>query len=274
VRHLSRRTERAYLDWIRRFWLFTNRRDPALLGPSEVTAFLSDLAVNQRVAAATQNQALAALLFLHRHVLGQDLPWLDNLVRASRPQHLPVVLSRSEVRDVLSHMVGVPRLMALLLYGAGLRLLEYCHLRVKDVDFDRNQLTIRRGKGAKDRMTMLPSTAKADLAVHLEPVRAQHQRDLAKAAGFVELPHSLAAKLPNAARECVWQWVFPATRHYLHKESGEPRAPCALPSAPPASASARRATPSAIRSRRTCSKTAATSAPCKSCSATRASRRR
>ena len=220
---MSRRTERAYLDWIRRYWLFTNRRDPALLGPAQVMAFLNDLAVNHRVAAATQNQALAALLFLYRHVLGQDLPWLDDLVRAPRPHHLPVVLSRSEVRDVLLHMAGVPRLMALLLYGAGLRLLECCHLRIKDIDFDRNQITVRRGKGAKDRMTMLPAAAKADLAAHLERMRAQHQRDLTKGAGFVELPASLSAKLPNAAREWLWQWVFPATRHYRHEESGELR---------------------------------------------------
>ena len=223
VRHLSRRTERAYLDWIRRYWFFHARRDPALLGPEQVMAFLNDLAVNQRVAAATQNQALAALLFLYRHVLGQDLPWLDDLIRAPRPQHLPVVLSRSEVRDVLSHMTGVPRLMALLLYGSGLRLLECCHLRIKDLDFDRHQLTIRRGKGGKDRMTMLPAAAKAELAAHLERVRAQHQRDLAKGAGFVELPASLAVKLPHAAREWPWQWVFPATRHYHHRESGELR---------------------------------------------------
>lgn len=223
VRHMSPRTERAYLDWIRRFWLFGNRRDPATLGSAQVMAFLNDLALNQRVAAATQNQALAALLFLYRHVLDQDLPWLDDLVRAPRSQHLPVVLSRTEVRDVLQHMQGVPRLMALLLYGAGLRLLECCHLRVKDIDFDRNQVTVRRGKGAKDRMTMLPAAAKADLAAHLERMRAQHQRDLAKGTGFVELPASLAVKLPNAAREWSWQWVFPATRHYLHPESGELR---------------------------------------------------
>ncbi|MEO6596493.1 MAG: integron integrase, partial [Planctomycetota bacterium] len=223
LRHHSPRTERAYVDWVRRYWLFHGRRDPARLGAPELTAFLSDLAVTQRVAAATQNQALAALLFLYRHVLGQDLPWLDDLVRAPCPQHLPVVMSRSEVRAVLDRMDGVPRLMALLLYGAGLRLLECCHLRIKDLDFDRSHITVRRGKGSKDRITMLPAAVKEGLRVHLDRVRAQHQRDLAKGGGWVELPFSLSQKLPNAGRELPWQWVFPATRHYLHPESGELR---------------------------------------------------
>ena len=223
LRHHSPRTECAYLHWIRRYWTFCHRRDPASLGATEVTAFLTDLAVTHHVAAATQNQALAAILFLYRHVLGQDLPWLDDLVRAARPTHHPVVLSRSEVRAVLDHMTGVPRLMALLLYGAGLRLLECCHLRIKDVDFDRNQITVRRAKGAKDRMTMLPTACKADLAAHLSRVRSQHERDLAAGAGWVELPGSLTIKLPNAGREWPWQWLFPATRHYVHRETGQTR---------------------------------------------------
>ncbi len=145
LRHHSPRTERAYLHWIRRYWGFVGRRDPARLGAPEVTAFLGDLAVRQRVAAATQNQALAAVLFLYRHVLGQQLPWLDDLVRADRPVHLPVVLSRAEVRAVFARMDGVPRHMALLLYGAGLRLLECCRLRVKDDVFERHLITVRRG---------------------------------------------------------------------------------------------------------------------------------
>jgi len=223
LRHHSVRTERAYLHWIRRYWTFCGRRDPAVLGAPEVTAFLTDLAVRQRVAAATQNQALAALLFLYRHVLAQDLPWLDGLVRATRPAHLPVVLSRAEVRAVLDRMDGVPRLMAFLLYGAGLRLLECCHLRAKDVDFDRNQITVRRGKGDKDRLTMLPAACKADLAAHVARVRAQHERDLGQGAGWVELPGALAAKLPDAGRDWAWQWIFPATRHYVHPETGQVR---------------------------------------------------
>jgi integron integrase len=223
LRHRSPRTEEAYLHWIRRYWIFCNRRDPALCGAAEVQAFLSQLAVDHHVAASTQNQALAALLFLYRHVLEQDLPWLEALVRAARPQHLPVVMSRAEVRTVLEHMNGTPRLMALLLYGAGLRLLECCHLRTKDLDFDRNQITVRRGKGGKDRVTMLPAAAKRELAAHLERMHLQHQRDLAKGAGWVELPTALDTKLPNAAREWPWQWAFPATRHYLHPETGQMR---------------------------------------------------
>ncbi len=223
VRHHSPRTEAAYLHWLRRFWHFSGRRDPATLGVGEVTAFLNDLAVTQKVAAATQNQALAAVLFLYRHVLGQDLPWLDELVRAERPEHLPTVMSRDEVRRVLAAMDGTPRLLAVLLYGAGLRLLECCHLRVKDVDFDRNQLTIRRGKGDKDRLTMLPGAVRSDLRAHLVRMRAQHERDLAAGAGWVELPDALGTKLPNAGREWPWQWVFPATRKYHHAETGQLR---------------------------------------------------
>ncbi len=156
IRHLSPRTEEAYLGWIRRFVEFHGRRPPATLCAQHVTSFLSALATRGHVAASTQNQALAALLFLYREVLGQDLPWLDQLMRAATPQRLPVVLTRDEVRAVLTRMEGVPRLMATLLYGSGLRLLECCRLRVKDVDFGRNQITVRRGKGDKDRATMLP----------------------------------------------------------------------------------------------------------------------
>jgi integrase len=171
--------------------------------------------VSRGVAASTQNQALAALLFLCRDVLGHDLPWLDGLVRAAAPRRLPVVLSRDEVRAVLSRMSGVTRLMATLLYGSGLRLLECCRLRVKDIDFDRGQIVVRRGKGDVDRVTMLPATVKRDLAEHLRVVRLQHQHDLAARGGWVELPGALARKLPLAGREWAWQWVFPATRHYV-----------------------------------------------------------
>jgi len=223
LRHFSPRTEEAYLGWMRRYHEFHGRRDLATLGPEHVTAFLSALATRRRVAASTQNQALAALLFLYRHVLGVDLPWLDDLVRAKSPVRLPVVLTRAEVRAVLARMHGEPRLMATLLYGCGLRLLECCRLRVKDVDFGRNQITVRRGKGDKDRATMLPVSLKAELAAHLARVRAQHERDLTAGAGWVELPGALAKKLPNAAREWPWQWVFPATRTYVERESGQRR---------------------------------------------------
>ena len=222
-RGFSPRTEEAYLGWMRRFHEFHGRRDPAKLGAEHVTAFLNDLATRLRVAAATQNQALAALLFLYREVLALDLPWLGGLVHAKASVRLPVVLTREEVGAVLACLDGTPRLMATLLYGCGLRLLECCRLRVKDVDFGRNQITVRRGKGDKDRATMLPQSLKDLLAAHLERVRAQHARDLTAGAGWVELPHALATKLPNAGREWPWQWVFPATRIYVERETGQRR---------------------------------------------------
>ncbi len=222
-RHYSPRTEDAYVRWIRRFIFFNGVRHPAELGAEQLSAFLNSLAVKDQVTASTQNQALAALLFLYRQVLGQDFPWLDNLVRAKRPSRLPVVLTRGEVRAILSLMEGVCRLMATLLYGSGLRLLECCRLRVKDVDFGRSQLLVRQGKGDKDRVTVLPASIQTGLTAHLEHVRAQHQRDLAAGAGWVELPAALARKLPNAGRDWVWQWVFPATRTYFHRQTGQRR---------------------------------------------------
>ena len=223
VRHYSRRTESAYLAWIRRFIFFHGKRHPAQMGAPEITKFLSSLAVEGNVAASTQNQALSALLFLYRDVLEQDLPWLDDVVRAKRPTRLPVVLTRDEVRTLLLQMHGVPRLMAMLLYGAGLRLLECAHLRVKDVDFARNQLVVRSGKGDKDRVTMLPAVVKAELTRHLEAVKQQHEMDLRHGAGWVELPSALARKYPNAGREWPWQWVFPATRIYVERATGQRR---------------------------------------------------
>jgi integron integrase len=223
ARHFSRRTEQAYVGWIRRFILFHEKRYPAEMGGPEVSKFLSALAVEGDVAASTQNQALSALLFLYRVVLEQDLPWLDDIVRAKRPARLPAVLSREEVRAVIRHIDGTPRLMALLLYGAGLRLLECARLRVKDVDFARNQLTIRSGKGGKGRVAPLPSIVAADLARHLEAMKQQHDLDRHQGAGWVELPGALARKYPHAGREWAWQWVFPATRLYLHRETGHRR---------------------------------------------------
>ena len=193
------------------------------MGAVEVTAFLTSLAVSSKVAASTQNQALSALLFLYRAVLGVELPWLDDVVRAKRPPHLPVVLTRDEVRAVLQRLDGVPRLMAILLYGTGLRLLECCRLRVKDVDFAMNQITIRDGKGHKDRPTMLPDAVKAELGAHLERVHEQHQADLRHGAGWVELPGALVRKYPNAGRDWGWQWVFPATRFYVDRVAGQRR---------------------------------------------------
>jgi integron integrase len=223
ARHYSHRTEKAYVHWIRRYIFFHGKRHPLEMGAPEVTAFLTALAVRDRVAASTQNQALNALLFLYRQILDVQLPWLDDIVRAKRPQHLPVVLTRDETQAVLEQLNGVPRLIALLLYGAGLRLLEACRLRIQDLDFAANQITIRDGKGHKDRLTMLPHAVKADLMRHLERVRTQHARALRHGAGWVELPWALGRKYPNAGREWGWQWAFPATRFYTDRVTGQRR---------------------------------------------------
>ena len=211
------------MHWIKCYIFFHGKRHPAEMGAVEVTAFLTSLAVRDRVAASTQNQALNALLFLYRDVLHIELPWLDGLVRAKRPEHLPVVLTREETQAMIDLLDGVQRLMALLLYGAGLRLLECCRLRVQDVDFATNQITIRDGKGGKDRVTVLPASVKADLPRHLDRVRHQHGRDLGRGAGWVELPWALGRKYPNAGREWGWQWVFPATRFYIDRATGQRR---------------------------------------------------
>jgi integron integrase len=231
--HYSPRTEDAYVGWIKRYIFFHEKRHPMEMGAEEVTRFLSSLALDGRVAASTQNQALSALLFLYREILQQDLPWLEGVVRAKRPIRLPVVLTREEVQAVLAHLRGTPRLMGTLLYGAGLRLLPACRargagrecaqLRVKDVDFGVNQIVVRDGKGQKDRVTLLPATAKAVLARHLEAVRQQHQQDLSRGAGWVALPGGLERKYPTAGREWAWQWVFPATSGYVDRETGKRR---------------------------------------------------
>jgi integron integrase len=223
TRHYSRRTEQTYVGWITRFILFHDKRHPAEMGADEVGRFLTDLAVNGHVSASTQNQALAALLFLYKEVLGHDIGWLKDVVRAKRPRRLPVVLTRGEVKTILGHLAGTPRLMALLLYGSGLRLMECVRLRVQDIDFETNQITVRSGKGGKDRVTVLPAVVKQDLARHLERVRRQHREDVARGHGWVELPDAVARKYPNAGLEWAWQWVFPATRTYVASETGQRR---------------------------------------------------
>jgi len=223
ARHYSRRTEKTYVAWVRRYILFHGKRHPAEMGAAEVSRYLTSLAVEGNVAASTQNQALSALLFLYRNVLEQDLPWLDNVVRAKGPQRLPVVLTRAEVGAIIRQLQGVPQLMALLMYGAGLRLLECARLRVQDVDFAANQIVVRGGKGDKDRVTMLPGTVKTDLIRHLHWVKRQHEGDLRRGAGWVELPWALARKYPSAGQEWVWQWVFPATRFYMDRITGQRR---------------------------------------------------
>ena len=223
LRHYSRRTEKAYVGWIRRYILFHEKRHPGEMGAREVSRFLSSLAVDGNVSPSTQNQALAALLFLYGQVLEIELPWLTELVRASRPPRLPVVLSRQEVRAVLVALRGAPRLIGVLMYGAGLRLLECCRLRVKDVDFAAHQLIVRSGKGDRDRVTLLPAAVVPALDRQLASVKALHDRDLRAGAGWVELPHALGRKHPNAGRELAWQWVFPATRTYREPLTGQRR---------------------------------------------------
>ena len=223
VRHYSPRTEEAYVAWIRRFILFHGKRHPAEMGAPEVRTFLSDLAVRRRVSASTQNQALSAVLFLYEAVLGWRLPWMAEIERARRPARLPVVLSREEVAAVLSRLRGPVWLMASLLYGSGLRLLECAELRVKDVDFERGELTVRDPKGGRDRMTMLPAGLSAPLRVHLGAVKAQHESDRLAGRGAVALPGALGRKYPAAATEWAWQWVFPATRWYTDAATGERR---------------------------------------------------
>lgn len=223
LRHLARRTEKTYLHWMKRFFAFHHGRHPRDLGPQDVEGFLSSLAVKGRVTASTQNQALSALLFLYREVLELDLPWLDGLVRAPRSRRLPVVLTRAEVGALLGRISGVPRLMASLQYGAGLRLLECCRLRVKDLDMERRILTLREAKGDRDRRTLLPAGLVEPLEKHLDMVRYQHTQDLEDGAGWVEIPGALDRKYPHAGREWPWQWVFPASRHYHHNDTGQLR---------------------------------------------------
>jgi integron integrase len=212
VRHYSRRTEDAYVGWIRRYIHFHDLRHPAEMGATDVVAFLSDLAVNGQVSASTQNQALAALLFLYREVLGRDLQGLDNAVRARRPRYLPVVLTRAEVMAVFGELEGVHRLVATLLYGAGLRLLECLRVRVKDVDFARRQLTVREGKGTRDRATVLPEAAIPGLHAQLEAAHAVWAQDRRTGLAGVHIPHALARKHPGIDQQWLWHWAFPAAR--------------------------------------------------------------
>src|SRR3954454_11090528 len=221
AKHYSIRTDEAYVDWVRRYDLFHNKVHPRELKGSDVESFLTHLAVNRNVSASTQAQAKSALLFLYREVLEVELPWLDKVVSAKVPQRLPVVLTEDEVRRLLTGMRGTPPLIANLLYGSGLRLLEAMRLRVKDVDFERHEPLVRDGKGAKDRVTMLPEFIAADLKVHLLGVRRLHAEDVAEGNGRVYLPYALAQKYPNAAREWMWQYIFPSPRTSTDPRSGE-----------------------------------------------------
>lgn len=214
ARHYSLRTEEAYLEWVRRFIHFHRMRHPLEMGEPEINEFLTHLAVDGKVSASTQNQALSALLFLYRHILGREVGELGEIIRARRPRRLPVVMTREEVKAVLSHLIGDRRLIAALLYGSGLRLMECLRLRVQDIDFDLSQLTVRDGKGAKDRVTMLPQSVKPMLADHLRRVKQIHDKDLLDGWGEVELPGALDRKFPGASRSWQWQWVFPQERRW------------------------------------------------------------
>jgi len=235
-RHYSRRTEHAYCHWaclprreasrrrqVKRFIFFHNVRHPAAMAEPEINAFLTHLAVKEKVSASTQNQALSALLFLYRHVLGREVGDSGDVIRARKPKRLPVVMTREEARAVLSHLEGDKRLMASLMYGAGLRLTECLRLRIQDIDFERNEITVRDGKGSKDRRTMLPESLKQPLLDHLRRARTIHDHDLADGWGRVRMPDALDRKYSNAGREWGWQWVFPATSMYVDRETGKRR---------------------------------------------------
>lgn len=220
VKHYSIRTEQTYLDWVRRYIRFHGLRHPRELGAEAVEAFLTHLAVRRNVAASTQNQAKSALLFLYKEVLGAELPWLDGVESAKQSKRLPVVLSQSEATQLLARMSGTAGLIARLLYGSGLRLMEGVRLRVKDLDLDRCEILVRDGKGAKDRVTVLPQRLMEPLAAQLAVTDALHKRDLSEGFGAVYLPHALERKYPNAPREWAWQYVFPAERLSVDPRSG------------------------------------------------------
>ncbi len=221
ARHYSRSTEKAYVSWIRRFIVFHGKKHPAEMGEREVAQFLTSLATRRRVSASTQNQALAAILFLYHDVLDQKLELIQGVVRAKERIRLPVVLTRREVAAVLGRLrgTGTVWLMASLMYGSGLRLMECCRLRVKDVDLSRREITVRDGKGQKDRVTVIPERLVRPLEEHLRRMRLQHAEDIRRGAGYVELPYALARKYPNAARDWPWQWVYPATRTYVDPDT-------------------------------------------------------
>jgi integron integrase len=220
TRHYSIRTEEAYIRWVREYILFFDKRHPSELGAKEVSAFVSHLAARRNVAASTQNQALSALLFLYREVLALPIEWVDDIERAKRPKRLPVVFTREEVKAVLGHMRAEAWLMASLLFGSGLRLMECVRLRVKDMDLARLQITVREGKGDKDRITMLPPSLAEHLQRQLERAKALHEMDMREGFGHVHLPYALARKYPNADREWGWQYIFPARHRSIDPRTG------------------------------------------------------
>jgi len=216
ARHYSLRTEQTYCLWVKRFIFFHHVRHPADMAEPEINAFLTHLAVKERVSASTQTQALSALLFLYRHVLGREIGDLGEVIRARKPRRLPVVMTREETKAVLSHLNGDKWLMGMLMYGSGLRLMECLRLRVQDIDFSRHQILVRDGKGAKDRITMLPASVTAALQDHLRRVKEIHEKDLNEGWGGVWLPNALERKYRNASKEWRWQWVFPQENRWIN----------------------------------------------------------
>ena len=211
VKHYSLRTEKTYIDWIRRYILFHNKRHPEDMGAAEIQAFITHLATERTVSASTQNQALSAVMFLYRHVLQKEIDLPPELIRAQKSKTLPVVLTHQEAMSVIGKMTGVPQLMAKILYGSGLRRAECLRLRVKDIDFGNHQIIVRDGKGGDDRSTILPESLIRELEIHLKTVKAIHQKDLKDGFGETSLPYALAKKYPSAAKEWMWQYVFPAS---------------------------------------------------------------
>jgi integron integrase len=221
ARHYSKSTEQTYCLWVRRYIYFHNVKHPAEMAESEMNAFLTHLAVKEKVSASTQNQALSALLFLYRHVLGRDVGDLGEVVRARKPKRFPVVLTREEVKTVLAQLSGDKLLMASVMYGSGLRLMECLRLRVQNIDFARNEIMVRDGKGAKDRITILPESLKDPLKQHLKKIKATHEQDLNDGWGRVPLPDALHRKYPNASQDWRWQWVFPQENRWKNRKTGE-----------------------------------------------------
>ena len=221
VRHYSKRTEDTYCTWVRRFVHFHKLRHPKDMGEPQINAFLTHLAVKEKVSSSTQNQALSALLFLYRYVIGKETGDLGDVIRARKPVRLPVVLTRKEVKALLAQLSGDKWLMASLMYGAGLRLMECLRLRVQDIDFSRNEILVRDGKGAKDRITMLPESLKKPLGDHLKQVKSVHDKDIAEGWGRVLLPGALDRKYPNAPAEWRWQWIFPQENRWKNTKIGE-----------------------------------------------------
>ena len=220
-RHYSRKTEATYIHWVKRFIFFHHVRHPQEMAEPEINAFLTHLAVKEHVSASTQNQALCAIIFLYKYVLKRRIGDLGEVIRARKPARLPVVMTKDEVKSVLSNLTGDKWIIAFLMYGAGLRLMECLRLRVQDLDFSKNQVTVRGGKGDKDRVTMLPESVKKPLAEHLSKVKKIHYADIARGYGRVLMPEALARKYPNASKEWRWQWVFPQETMWQNKQTGE-----------------------------------------------------